>query len=103
MSKNEKEERRKNIIIKGIEKPRGIEIDGRERERWIKEFIKERIGVECNIVFTRINGKVIVVRVGCEEERNEIMRNKYKLKGGSIFIENDLSWEERKIQERINK
>ena len=30
------------------------------------------------------------------------MRNKHKLKG-DIFIENDLSWEKRKIQERINK
>jgi len=31
------------------------------------------------------------------------MRNKQKLKGGRIFIENDLSWEERKIQERTNE
>lgn len=31
------------------------------------------------------------------------MKNKYKLKGGKIFIENDLSWEDRKIQEKINK
>jgi len=31
------------------------------------------------------------------------MRNKHKLKGGRVFIENDLSWEERKTQGEINK
>jgi len=31
------------------------------------------------------------------------MRNKFKLKGGRIFIENDLSFEERKVQEKMNK
>lgn len=30
------------------------------------------------------------------------MRNKFKLKGEKIFIKNDLSWEERKIQDKIN-
>lgn len=31
------------------------------------------------------------------------MRNKFKLKGEKIFIENNLSWEKRKIQEKINR
>jgi len=31
------------------------------------------------------------------------MKNKYTLKGERIFIENDLSWEERKIQEKMNR
>lgn len=31
------------------------------------------------------------------------MRNKFKLKGEKIFIKNDLSWEERKIQDKINR
>jgi len=37
-----------------------------------------------------------------DEEEKEIMRNKHKLKGVRIFIENDLSWEERNIQVKIN-
>jgi len=35
---------------------------------------------------------MIVIRIGSEVERSEIMRNKHKevrLKGGKIFIEND--------------
>lgn len=31
------------------------------------------------------------------------MRNKFILKGEKIFIENDLSWEKRKIQKKINR
>jgi len=29
--------------------------------------------------------------------------NKHKLRGGRVFIENDLSWEKRKTQAEINK
>lgn len=31
------------------------------------------------------------------------MENKNKLRGGRIFIENDLTWNERKMQEKIHK
>lgn len=37
------------------------------------------------------------------ERKKETILNKNKLRGTNIFIENDLSWEERKIQERINR
>ncbi|EGI61046.1 hypothetical protein G5I_10736 [Acromyrmex echinatior] len=33
-----------------------------------QKFIKERLGVECNIAFSRINGTMIMVRVGSEKE-----------------------------------
>lgn len=37
-----------------------------------------------------------------EREMKEVtMRRKSRLKGRRAFIENDLSWEERKLQERI--
>lgn len=45
---------------------------------------------------------MIIVRLE-DVESKEIMRNKFKLKGEKIFIENYLSWEKRKIQERINR
>lgn len=35
--------------------------------------------------------------------RKKKISNKNKLKGEKIFIENDLSWEERKIQEKMNR
>jgi len=40
----------KNIIIKGTDISRRIKIVGKERGKWIKKFIKEKLGVEYNIV-----------------------------------------------------
>jgi len=57
VSDNEKEERRRNIVIKGMDIPKEIE-KGRERRRWVKEFIKERLGVHHNL--SRINKTVII-------------------------------------------
>lgn len=44
-----------------------------------------------------------MVKIENNEKKKEIMKNKYKLKGEKIFIENDLSQEERKTQEKINR
>lgn len=43
---------------------------------------------------------MIIVRLENKEVKKQVMRNKFILKGEKIFIENDLSWEERKIQEK---
>jgi hypothetical protein len=48
-------------------------------------------------VYWRISENVIVIRVKNEDQKREIMKYKNKLKGGMIFTENDLSWEERKM------
>lgn len=66
-------------------------------------MIKEKVGIDCKVINCRESGAVIIVRLENVESKREIMRNKFKLKGEKIFIENDLSWEERKIQERINR
>lgn len=49
------------------------------------------------------SGKVLVVKLENEIQKKVIMRNKNKLKGEKIFIENDLCWEDRKVQEEMNK
>lgn len=41
-------------------------------------------------------------KIGKQREKKEIMINKSKLKGEKLFIEHDLSWGERKIQEKMN-
>lgn len=46
--------------------------------------------------------KVIIAKLVDKETKKEVMRNKNKLKGDNIYIKNDLTWEERKIQERIS-
>jgi len=44
---------------------------------------------------------VLVIKLENAEMKMEIMRNKYKLKRDRIFIENDASWEEKRVQKRI--
>lgn len=72
-------------------------------KEWVEKFLKGKVGVECKVKHSRLSGKVIILRLGKEEEKKEVMKNKNKLKGGNIFIENDLTWEERKLQEKIGK
>lgn len=91
-------ERKDNIIIKGI-----MAKDGKVEKEWVKDFLKDKLGVETKILYCRVSGTVIVAKVESEEKKREIMVNKNKLKGENIFIENELTWEERKRQERINK
>lgn len=66
------------------------------------QWIKEKVGVNCKVINCRESGGVIIVKLE-DVESKEIMRNKFKLKGEKIFIENYLSWEKRKIKERINR
>lgn len=46
---------------------------------------------------------IIIVKLENETQKKKIMINKSILKGESAYIENELCWEDRKIQEKINK
>jgi len=81
-------ERKGDFVIKGInieEESKDKEKKQRSRKVWIKEWIKEKSEVECNIVAVRESGSIYVVKVESKEEKKDIMKNKYKLKGGRIF------------------
>lgn len=95
----EKEERKCNIVIKDKTSWK----EGENGKEWVESFIKEKLGVQCKVTECRNSGFVIVAKIENEEKKKEVMRNKNKLKGDNIFIENDLSWEERRLQERINR
>jgi len=103
VTEKDREERRRNIILKGIRPPKEIEKDRKKVSEWIEKLFREKMGVDINVQGCRESGTVIVAKLESEEEKREVMRNKYKLKGGNIFIENDLSWEERNIQVKINR
>lgn len=103
VTEKDREERKKNIVIKGIKIPKDIEGDRKGSEKWIEDWIKTKIGVDMKVEGYRVSGTVLVVKIESEDRKKEIMSNKNKLKGERIFIENDLSWEERKIQEKMNR
>lgn len=50
-----------------------------------------------------LSGKVIMINSKNNNMKKEVMKNKNKLKGESIFVEHDLMWHKRKIQEKIKK
>lgn len=68
---------------------------------WVGEFLKSKIGIICKIIDCQIRRNVIIVTLENDSIKREVMLNKSKLKGEQIFIENDLTWEERQIQGRI--
>lgn len=94
MAEKDREERRYNVVVKGAMETK----EGEKGRMWMQDFIKEKLGVKCKVLSCRRSGPVMVAKIDGEEKKREIMKNKNKLKGGKIFIENDLSWEERKLQ-----
>jgi len=98
LTEKEREKRKNNIVIKGLGNVLEKDVD-----KEVRKILWQKLGVKRNYKVWSRNGTVIVVKMENEEEKNEIMKNKHKLKGKRIYIENDLTWEERRIQERINK
>lgn len=99
MNEQEKERRRNNIVIKGMEIER--ELGSIVTVEMIRKLIKEKIGVEVRVIECRKSGNCIVATLENERMKMDVMRSKNRLRGERIFIENDLTWDERKIQERI--
>ncbi|XP_018369775.1 PREDICTED: uncharacterized protein LOC108765514 [Trachymyrmex cornetzi] len=93
----EREERKRNIIVKGLNVER--EIEGK---------IEELIGsIEVGVGVEKIRkikagrqekGWMVMVMLGSVENKGKIIRNKWKLKGRDIWIEEDLTWKERKMR-----
>jgi len=103
VSEKNKEDRRKNVVFKGVRIPKEIGNDRKKGMEWAENLIREKMCVSTKVTGCRESGTVIVISFNSEEDKREVMSNKFRLKGGNIFVENDLSWEERSIQAKINK
>lgn len=64
-------------------------------------MLADRIGVQVRVEAAWKGGDVVVAKLGSVEEKRQVMINKSKLSGSRMFIENDLSYEDRKRQEEI--
>jgi len=93
ISERDREMRRENIVIKGW-KVKEI------NRKVVEELIEGKLGIKVRVKRCWVSGgsKFNLME---EEMKKEIMRSKKKLKGERIFIENNLTIEERKRQERI--
>ncbi|KMQ86170.1 hypothetical protein RF55_14931 [Lasius niger] len=91
----------------------GVRGGKEEREREIKkgvEKVLEKIGAKVKIEEVRRaggkygkEGRMVVVKLGSREQKREIMEKKKRLMGRKIRIEDDLTWEERKIRWKIRE
>lgn len=68
----------------------------------VEQLLRVKLQVNCNVISCWKSGIVTIAKLE-NEMKKEIMRNKNKLRGMNIYIENGLSWEDRKVQENFNK
>lgn len=92
----EKVQRMFNIVIRG---EHGIKDGGNKEE--VMEFVKEKLGIDVKVGESWKNGPVVIAKMENGEEKRKVMVNKSKLKETKIYIDNDLSMEERNKQRDI--
>jgi len=73
-------ERKKNIIIKGIKISREVGNDRKKSINWVTDLIKEKC-VDAKVVACRKSGTIVMMKMENKEEKREMMRNKFRLKG----------------------
>ncbi|KAK9686508.1 hypothetical protein QE152_g37142 [Popillia japonica] len=96
----EKLKRKNNIVLKGVRIT-----EGEERQE-VENFLATKLQIPTRIEKARVlnNDKrfpIVVAEVGTYDEKQKIMRGKNKLKGTTIYIDNDLTREERYIQKEL--
>jgi hypothetical protein len=101
MEKREKKEKKNNVIITGIGRTRG------NIERGVEEWLEREGGVKVNVkeAFKVNKDKMKLAKIESWEQKN-IMLNKSKLKerkGERMYIDYDLTNEERKTQDKLKE
>ena len=98
----EKLEKKNNIVIKGAD----IQNDPPKQE--VAEFLQSTIQVQAKIIEatkikTTLGKDIIVAKLGSWEDKQNIMQAKSKLKGTKVFVDNDLTKEENRVQANLRK
>ncbi|KAF5287656.1 hypothetical protein FQR65_LT12184 [Abscondita terminalis] len=80
----EKEDKKKNLVIKGVE----IRGGRKEIKKEIEGMIKETLGIEKKIEeATEIRKGIVIIKMENIEDKIEILRNKGKMKGTKIYCD----------------
>lgn len=101
----EKEERRRNVVIGDVEVKEG------KRRKAVKEILgvmkrgtKMKVGEVKRIGEVKEKGReMLLVRLGSEEQKWEVMEKKKNLRGRKERILKDLSWGERRVRWRLGE
>lgn len=98
-----KERKRRNVVITGIKNIGGTD-DKTIIHEVIETFMERNLQVDIKVKSVyKIGENRYVVELEEWGHKLEIMRNKNKLKGQPIFIDNDLTFKEINIQKEIRK
>jgi len=102
LERKEREERRKNVIIKGGKGKNEIE---KEVEGLLRE-----VGIEVELEGIKVTGEgrkgeigPIMIKMRKMEQKRELMIRKRKVRERGIIIEDDLTWRERKIKWKLEQ
>lgn len=103
IERREKEERGRNVVMRGVRQRKGD-------LRWGVEQVLKEIGAAVEVQEVRKvrsgreeGGDMVIVKLGNEEERMEVLRKKRSLVGKKIWIDEDLSWEVRRVRWRLRE
>lgn len=96
VSERDRRDRENNIVI------RGWRFQGEDLKEEVKKFLAEKVDFHGEVETAWVSGGVTIAKLG-RVEKIEVMKRKCKLVGTRIFIENDLSYDDRKKQEEINR
>lgn len=102
VEEKERERRRRNLVISGIEGEERQEKS--EMEKWIKDNLNIETRIE-RVWKIRTDSKTRLIGIQCREEkdREEILKNKKRLGDKKVFIEEDLTWKERRNKEIVRR
>lgn len=102
MESVEKEMKRRNFVVRGL-KAEGNEEAGRKVKELVKKLTNDEVKVKnVKIIKTKI-GELMMAECESNEQKANLMRQKAKLKsmkGETIYINDDLTMNEREIQRR---
>lgn len=103
MERREKIERKQNIVITGVK------FDANNIKQEIESLIGEKLGVKIKVEEAYKLGKEAgsnqraIAKLQSWKEKQDVMKNKSKLRGHSIYIDNDLTPKEREIQKKLRE
>lgn len=101
MEQLERSNKRNNVVISGLT-PNEIE-SGAAIQNFVKEYLKIDIHIES---MYKIRADMCSAKLASKEEKEKLMKAKTQLrfvKERKVYISNDLTWKERKIQKLIRE
>src|SRR5436190_9747800 len=99
----EREERKKNIVVRGLEVREGKRREGAEKllkdiEAKVEIMEVKKVGED-----REKGSEMVIIRLGSEEQKWEVMEKKKKLRGRKERIGADLTWRERRTKWKLGE